>query len=215
MLAYWPEFLVFATAHVFSLISPGPDFLMVVQSSLRYCRKTAIWVAFGISAAEMIHVTYTLLGIGWLIARSVWAFTILKWLGGAYLVYIGISALRSKKMSLINDPIAAEMLTSSLPRMRAFGRGFLTNALNVKAAFFTLSLFTVLVSPKTPVSMQLVYAAFVQISTFLWFSLVALFLTSPRIQKHFYGIKHWIERVSGVILVILGIRLTFFEFKPF
>ena len=67
---YWPEFTVFAIAHVLSLISPGPDFLMVVQSSLRHSRRTAILVALGISCGEMIHVTYSLLGIGWMIAQS-------------------------------------------------------------------------------------------------------------------------------------------------
>src|SRR5580704_2791644 len=99
MLAYWPEFLIFATAHVMSLISPGPDFLMVVQSSLRYCPKTALWVAFGISIGEMVHVGYSLLGIGWLITQSLAAFMVLKYVDGAYLLYIGISSLRAKKES--------------------------------------------------------------------------------------------------------------------
>jgi len=90
MLAYWPEFIIFATAHVFSLISPDPDFLMVLQSSLRYSRKIALWVSFGISCGEMIHVGYALLGIGLIIAKSIWAFTALKLLGSAYLIYLGI-----------------------------------------------------------------------------------------------------------------------------
>jgi len=53
MRAYWLEFTVFAIAHILSLISPGPDFLMVFQSKLRYPRKTALWVAFGISCGKL------------------------------------------------------------------------------------------------------------------------------------------------------------------
>lgn len=216
MLSFWPEFMLFAAAHVFSLISPGPDFLMVVQSSLRFCRRTAIWVAFGISCGELIHVSYCLMGIGWLITRSLWLFTIMKWLGAAYLVYIGISALRAKKPVAISEGgLTKELLTPSLSPRKAFARGFFTNVLNAKAAFFTLSFFTVLVSPETPLIVQLIYGAFIQITTFVWFCLVAIFLTNPTIQHHFYGIKHWIERISGAILIALGLKLSFFEFGPF
>lgn len=209
MEAYWSEFLIFASAHLLSLISPGPDFLMVMQSSLRYSRKTAIWVAFGISCGELIHVTYSLLGIGLLIAKSLWMFTILKFVGAAYLVYIGISSLRAKKLEDISGLRIIDNATlDNLPVYKSFLRGFFTNALNAKAAFFTLSFFTVLVSPVTPMHVQLIYAAFIQATTFIWFSIVATFLTNQKIQARLLGIKHWIERICGTILIFLGIKLS-------
>lgn len=208
MLAYWPEFALFATAHIMSLISPGPDFLMVVQSSLRYRRKTALWVALGISLGEMIHVSYSLLGIGWLITKSLFLFTILKYLGGAYLLYLGIGSLRAKRETPNTAGMVAQLSASELTSIQALRRGFFTNALNAKAAFFTISFFTVLVSPTTPFLVQLFYGAFIQLSTFLWFALVATFLTSPSIQGRFLGMKHWIERVCGAVLVALGLKLA-------
>lgn len=208
MLAYWPEFALFATAHVMSLISPGPDFLMVVQSSLRYQRKTALWVAFGISLGEMIHVSYSLLGIGWLITKSLFLFTVLKYLGGAYLLYLGIGSLRAKKEMPTTAGMVAHLTTDDLTPLQALKRGFFTNALNAKAAFFTISFFTVLVSPTTPLLVQVFYGAFIQISTFVWFAMVATFLTNHSIQGRFLGIKHWIERVCGALLVALGVKLA-------
>lgn len=208
MLAYWPEFLIFASAHVMSLISPGPDFLMVVQSSLRYSRKTALWVAFGISCGELIHVGYSLLGISWLIGQSVWFFSLLKYIGGAYLVYLGVMCLRAKKAAHTDALIIQSIASENLSVLSAVGRGFLTNALNVKAAFFTISFFTVLVSPTTPLYVQLMYGAFIQFSTLIWFGIVAFFLTNPLIQGRFLGMKHWIERVCGAVLIALGVKLT-------
>ncbi len=211
VLAYWPEFLLFASAHVMSLISPGPDFLMVMQSSLRFSRKTALWVAFGISCGELVHVTYSLLGIGWLITQSIWLFTVLKYLGGAYLIYFGIASLRTKKQSSHAASIINKLTEENLLPRAAFGRGFLTNVLNAKAAFFTISFFTVLVSPSTPIYVQVVYGAFIQLSTAAWFSIVAIFLTNPMIQGRFLGIKHWIERTCGAILIGLGVKLAVTE----
>jgi RhtB (resistance to homoserine/threonine) family protein len=213
MESYLPEFLIFASAHLLSLISPGPDFLMVMQSSLRYSRKTALLVSFGIACGELIHITYSLLGIGLLIAKSMWVFTIIKYLGSAYLIYIGFTTLRAKRL-INNSAFVIKDITriENLSYLQAFVRGFLTNALNAKAAFFTLSFFTVLVSPTTPFYMQALYGAFVSCSTFIWFSLVSTFLTNPHVQKQLLGIKHWIERVCGAVLIFLGIKLAFLAF---
>ena len=210
MLEYWPEFFVFATAHIMSLISPGPDFLMVVQSSLHYQRQTALLVALGISLGELIHVTYSLLGIGIIINQSLLLFNILKLAGSLYLIYLGIKAIKVNKESITNINIISNNKTKNLSTIKAIGRGFFTNALNVKAGFFTLSFFTVLVSPSTPIIVQIGYGVFIIISTLLWFILVAIFLTHHHIQSRFLSMKHWLERICGVILIGLGIKLAMF-----
>ena len=210
MQAYWQEFIIFAVANILSLISPGPDFLMVVQTSLRYSRRSALLVALGISCGEMIHVSYSIIGISWIIVNNAWLFTILKYLGASYLFYIGIHALRAKPQltgpNLPDCPQPSRL--SDLAPWHAFRRGLLTNALNAKAAFFTISFFTVLVSPTTPLAIQAGYAAFIFISTFVWFALVSLVLTHSRVQARFLNVKHWIERCCGGLLVTLGIKLA-------
>ncbi|HXW53942.1 MAG TPA: LysE family transporter, partial [Myxococcota bacterium] len=128
--------------------------------------------------------------------------------GGAYLVYIGIASLRAKKQLSKDANMINQLAEDNISQAKAFGRGFLTNTLNAKAAFFTISFFTVLVSPTTPIYMQLIYGAFIQLSTVTWFSIVAIFLTNSRVQSRFLGIKHWIERICGALLITLGIKLA-------
>lgn len=210
MSQYLPEFIAFATAHVFTLISPGPDFFMVVRNSTNYSRRTALFTALGISIAELVHVTYTLCGIGILLTRSVHAMSLLKYVGAVYLFYMGISALFASKKTA--KPVDLNIESSiDLTPSQAFRIGFLTNVTNVKAAFFTVSIFSLLVSPETPASILILYAAFVSLSTLLWFSCVVMFLTQPQVRSRFYGIRHWIDRTAGVFLLFFGARLAFYD----
>ncbi len=80
---------------VFAIVSPGADLAMVIRQSLLHGRREAIITSFGIGTALMMHVTYTVLGLGLIISRSIYLFNIVKWCGVAYLVYIGFKALRA------------------------------------------------------------------------------------------------------------------------
>src|SRR3989338_11053909 len=118
---YWPEFATFAVANTLSLISPGPDFLMVVRSSLRYNHTTALWVAFGIACGEMIHVGYSLLGIGLIISESILLFNLLKYCGAIYLIYNGVNSLRAQvEKPILLSPGFKEIVTREPPHSKAF-----------------------------------------------------------------------------------------------
>lgn len=209
MAAFLPEFTAFAAMHILTLISPGPDFAMVVRSSLRYARSKALLVALGIASGELIHVTYSILGLGFVINESPAVLTIMKYVGGAYLVYIGFKSVRARK-ELLPTAGCESQREENISDWQAFRTGLLTNALNVKAAFFTLSIFTVIVNVDTSLWIKLFYGFFIFVSTFLWFMLVALFLTSETVQQKFYSSKHWLERVTGAVLMILGFQLAIF-----
>jgi hypothetical protein len=99
MAPYWSEFFLVALAHLIAVISPGPDFAMVLRQSITFGRRTAVWTSVGIGTGILVHVTYSLLGIGLLVRSSVLAFNILKWLGALYLAWIGLKALRSKQIA--------------------------------------------------------------------------------------------------------------------
>lgn len=204
---YWPEFLAFATVHIFSLISPGPDFMVVVRNSTTYSRKTAILTALGIATGEITHIIYAIFGIGVVLARYPMGLTALKYAGAAYLVYIGVQSLRARKMLLSEDEAGLPQV-EDLPPWQAYRSGLITNALNIKASFFTISCFAVLVSPETPLLIQGFYSLFIISTTTLWFTLVATCLTHRRVQRSLFGVKHWIERTAGAVLVLLGIKLS-------
>ncbi|MCX7352786.1 MAG: LysE family transporter [Proteobacteria bacterium] len=80
-------------------MSPGPDFAVVVRNSLIYSRKTAVLTAVGVSLGILVHLTYILLGLGVVIAKTAWLFCAFKYLGTAYLMYIGIKGLLAKKQT--------------------------------------------------------------------------------------------------------------------
>lgn len=208
MAPFLTEFYAFATVHLLLLISPGPDFAMVVRSSLRYARSKALWLALGIATGELIHVSYSILGLGLLIHESPAVLHVLKYLGGAYLVYIGIKSLRAQKEAIAHR--TSDSIAEGVSSWQAYRNGLLTNILNIKAAFFTLSIFTMIVNSQTNLWIKIFYGFFIFVTTFLWFALVALLLTSDSIQEKIYGSKHWLERATGMVLVILGTQLALF-----
>lgn len=209
---YLPEFIGFATVQVLSLISPGPDFMMVLRTSFRESRRVALIVALGIACGETIHCTYSILGLGVLVKESEFLMTLLRYVGGAYLVYIGVRSVFAQR-EVMQDASLRE-LAKQRTGTSAFGAwqmGFLTNITNVKAAFFTISCFAVFVSPGTPLILKVSYSAFVVVATVIWFSIVVMCLTNSHVQQRFVGIKHWIERVCGVFLIYFGASLALSE----
>jgi threonine/homoserine/homoserine lactone efflux protein len=160
-----------------------------------------------------LHVAYSLLGIGLLVRSSVLAFNILKWLGAIYLAWIGQKALRARPFAngtAAEGSATARVLGAQPPpgRRAAFVTGFLTNALNPKATLFFVSLFSVVINPRTPVIVQSAYGVWMALATMGWFTLVSLFFSQERVRAAFLRCGHWFERAMGVILLALGLRLA-------
>ncbi|ANF49166.1 hypothetical protein A0O34_00710 [Chryseobacterium glaciei] len=91
------EFIAVMTIAILATISPGPDFVLVTKKSLVHGKTPGIYTAIGISLAVMVHVGYTLFGIGYIISQSILLFTVLKTVGSLYLIYIGIKMFLAKK----------------------------------------------------------------------------------------------------------------------
>lgn len=208
---YWTEFLTVALIHLLAVASPGPDFAVVVRESVGFGRRAGIFSALGVGCGIFIHVAYSLLGIGLVVSQSIVLFNALKWLAAAYLLYIGIKALRAKPA----DPASAELnLAAGVRSPRAaFVAGFITNGLNPKATLFFLSLFTVVISPHTPLPVQAGYGLYLALATALWFCLVAQLFSQQRVRAGFARMGHWFDRMMGVVLVGLGVKLAFSELR--
>lgn len=203
---YLSQFLTVALVHLLAVASPGPDFAIVVRQSITYGRTTALYTSCGVGMGIMIHVFYSLLGIGFIVSQSLFAFTIMKVAGAGYLMYIGLKAMRTKKVTLT----FAEKENHLIPTPgKAVWTGFLTNGLNPKATLFFLSLFTVVISPETPVVIQLCYGIYMAMATALWFAMVSMLFGQERIRRLFSRVGHWFERLMGLSLCLLGLRLLF------
>lgn len=197
------ELLAVITITILAVISPGPDFAMVTRNSLLLSRRAGVLTAIGIGLGVVVHVSYTLLGIGLLIKQSVWLFGLLKLAGAAYLIYLGIKMLRAKP-----DTGVETATPPAMSDVAALRTGFLTNALNPKTTVFIVSLFMQVVQPTTPITVQIGYGVFISAAHMLWFSLVALFFSSGAIRLRLLRVRHWIDRAFGGLLVGFGVLLA-------
>jgi len=199
-------FLTIAVIHFLAVMSPGPDFAIVTRNSLSYSRKDGIATAAGCGFGILVHVVYSLLGIGLLISRSILLFTIIKYIGAGYLIYIGWKALTTKSEE-IGFSDKKELQPISV--WQAFRNGFFTNVLNPKATLFMLALFTQVIEHSTPVVIQALYGFYMGAATFVWFSFIASVLSLHSIKKCFKNIQSSVERVMGALLIALGLKVAF------
>ncbi|MSU23461.1 MAG: LysE family translocator [Opitutus sp.] len=196
---YWVEFSQVALAHLLAVASPGPDFAIVLKQSLTHGRRTAIWTSLGVGTAILLHVTYSLGGIGLLIRSSELWFNLVKWAGAAYIAWLGVQALRAQPR--LADPASGAAPTSQPTPRGAFATGFFTNALNPKVTLFFVSLFVLLVNPLTPKLIQAAYGAWMAGATMAWFSLVSVVFTREDVRRSFLRHGHWIDRTLGVVFL--------------
>ncbi len=204
---YWIEFLKVAIAHLLAAASPGPDFAIVVKQSLTHGRRTGIWTGIGVGTAISLHVGYSLLGLGLLIKSSPMGFAIVKYIGAAYIAWLGVQSLRTRPR--VAPAAGAAAAAPAAPSAHgAFATGFLTNALNPKVTLFFLSLFILVVSPTTPKLVQAGYGVWMVLATMGWFSLVAVFFTQETVRAAFLRRGHWIDRALGVVFLAFAARLA-------
>lgn len=204
---YLGEFLALATIHFLAVVAPGPDFAVTIRQSVRFGRWVGICTALGIGAGISVHVLYTLLGVGALMHTTPWLLTVAKVVGGAYILYLGVSLLRSQPKSVLEGDSATDEAATEQTLLKAFTTGFLTNATNPKATLFFLAIFTTLISTTTPLAIQALYGVWMCGVNALWFVIVALFFSSNRVRLLFLRTGHWFERTMGVILILFAGRL--------
>ncbi|MEH6565625.1 MAG: LysE family transporter [Halopseudomonas sp.] len=203
---YWNEFLLVVLVHLLAVISPGPDFAVVIRNSVSAGRRAGLLTAVGVGVGIFVHVAYSLLGIGLIVSQSVWLFNLMKLLAAAYLLYIGIRALRAKPQN--SAPVDQASAQKSMTGRQALLQGFVTNGLNPKATLFFLSLFTVVISHDTPLLVQAGYGLYLAVATGAWFCLVALLFSRAAVRRGFNRMGHWFDRLMGTVLIGLGLHLA-------
>jgi RhtB (resistance to homoserine/threonine) family protein len=202
---YLAEFITVATLHLLAVMSPGPDFVMISRNSLFFSRSTGVYSSIGLALGILVHVIYSLIGIAYIISQSIVVFNTIKYIGAAYLIYIGYKSLRAK-------PARAQSMEAieekSMSKFEAIRLGFLTNVLNPKVTLFFLALFTQVIDGNTPLYMKIAYGAEMSLATFGWFAFVSLILSHQKIKHSFSKIQHYMERSFGLILIGLGLKVA-------
>jgi len=201
-------FFVFA---VFLLnITPGPDTAYIVGRSVAQGRGAGLMSAFGISAGCCVHALACAFGLTALLAASATAFTVIKLVGAAYLIYLGVRMIIAKQAAAPSGAEAAQAAAAK-PLRQLFMQGFWTNVLNPKVVLFFVSFFPQFVSADSPHkawAFLTLGAVFVAMST-VWTSLVAWVAGS--VTQRFSGkpgVKKWLDRTVGSAFVGLGLSLA-------
>lgn len=209
-MSYLPEFLTIVVAHALAVASPGPDFALVLRQSLAHGRRTALWSSLGIGCGLSIHIGYCILGLGYFLKNSEVALATVKYLGAAYLAWVGVQALRARARTGDVDLAAGATAPTD---GAAWTTGFLVNVLNPKAALFFISLFPLAVSVTTPKLVQVGYGVWMTVATVAWFSFVSVVFTREDVRRRFLRHGHWIDRALGVVFIGFAVSLVFAKLR--
>jgi len=197
------QFLSIATIHLLAVMSPGPDFALIVKQSLSHGRKIALATSIGIGTGILFHIFYCIVGIGLIISKNPYIFNIIKISGGLYLIYIGYKSI----VSIFNQTLEDAANASKLSFYNAFFEGLMTNILNPKATLFFLSLYTFIINEQPEIYIQILYGTWMSLATATWFCFISILLTNSLILKPINSFANIIQRMTGVGLILIGIRL--------
>ena len=166
-------------------------------------RRAAMLATFGICSGLLVHATASALGLSVILATSAEAFTIVKLAGAAYLAYLGVQALRSSfRSDALETPTARR-------RANPFVQGVFSNVLNPKVAVFYLTFLPQFMSPGDNVLVRsLAFALAHAVMGILWLSAYAYVLSRVSAVLEGAGMRRWLERVTGGVLIALGARLA-------
>ncbi|MEM6255358.1 MAG: LysE family transporter [Cyanobacteria bacterium P01_D01_bin.156] len=206
-MTFWAGWLTVFVVGLVAVVTPGPDFALTLRSSLAYSRRAGVYTAVGIGLGNAIHATYCLIGIGAIISQSILLFSAIKLLGAGYLIYLGIKSLQAKPAKTDSFEDNRRIVSA----FAAFRLGLFGNLLNPKATLFFLALFTQIIQPETPLLTQALYGGTVALQSLVWFALLALLISQGWVKQLLVNVSHWLERVTGALLVLLGLRLALSE----
>ena len=209
-----PDFqhlLLFIAAGWLLNLTPGPDVLYIVTNSLRSGARAGIVAGLGITAGCFVHIFAAAIGVGALLATSAMAFAVLKWIGAAYLLWIGAKILFSKAPQATTDLVAAAAAQPERRLKAVFMGGFWTNVLNPKVAIFFLAFVPQFIAPGADNKAL----AFVLLGVL--FNLNAIPVNSGWALAAAWRAKrdavqrgmHWLDRAAGVMFIAFGLKLAF------
>jgi len=199
---------LFISAGLLLNITPGPDMGLIIARSARHGAHAGAMAALGITAGCFVHITAAAFGVSAILMASALAFSLLKWAGAAYLVYLGLRMLWSSFGPRHCEPAAALDDRGDLPGI--FFQGFLTNTLNPKVALFFLAFVPQFIraDASSKVSTFILLGLLFNANSTVWNLLVAWTAGRMAASSHFRRVRIWLDRTIGALLIALGARLA-------
>ena len=196
-------FPALALAHFVALLSPGPDFFLLVGYAVRYRMRGSTGLCVGIAIGNGLYILLAI--IGWGILRQLpLLFTIIELLGALYLLWIGSLLIRSRPQTLTGAD--ARSTCPGFGKQLLLGLG--SSLLNPKNALFYLALMTALLGPSVTLLQQTMSGIWMTSVVLFWDLLIVMFIGLPQIQRRLTRGILWIERIAGGVLIIFGCAIA-------
>ncbi|AKA39210.1 LysE family translocator [Yersinia ruckeri] len=197
--------LFVATIATLGMLSPGPDFFLVIKNAARFRRSAAMMTALGIICGVATHMSYCVAGLAVVITTTPWLFNFLKYAGAAYLMWVGIQALLSKGENKIS---LSDRSQQTIKMKNAFLQGYLCNLLNPKATLFFLAVFTQILQINSGIGEKLWYASIILALAVVWWPLLVILIQSAPVRSSLARAQKWMDKVLGGLLIGLGIKVA-------
>jgi threonine/homoserine/homoserine lactone efflux protein len=199
--------LLVAGVQFIGLISPGPDFALILRNSITYGKHTALWSAFGVAVGVLVHIAYTLTGLNFLLSAFPQMLKIIGSAGAAYLFWIGFSSLRS------NSARFSTIKTTSQKKLRPFqalSMGFIINVTNPKCIIFFVSFLSAVIAADHDRITSIFIGAVLFLETWIWFSFLAIVLGQKTIQLKIQRYRHILDKIVGGLFLFFGLSMGIF-----
>ena len=202
------NFIAFLVATVLFVLTPGIETVFLINKSISQGRRTGVYTSFGLNTGALVHTLFGALGLSIMVAKSAVFFALIKYLGAAYLIYLGATKVMSKKglITGMNEELKKDSAKSN------FTSGFVTNILNPKVALFFIAFFPQFISPteiENPVPFMILGVIYA-IMTTVWYLVLTSFAGtfSTKIKENEkMGVR--LNKISGVIFVLMGLQIAF------
>lgn len=203
---FLPSLLTLAGMHLLAAMLPGPNTVVVSWLSATASRRDGLGAMAGVVTASLVWVVLSLWGFGAVLLEAGWLYRVLRLLGAAYLVYVGVRMLRAgwQRRTLVGS----EAERPPLAGRRPFMAGLMTTLSNPKSAVFWTSAFLVAVPPHAPAWLYLAIVAVIGVQATLWYGAVALLLSTGVARANYLRLARYLDGLAGGVMVFLGVRLA-------
>lgn len=198
---------LFIFMSILLILLPGPDTAIATKNTIVNGRAGGMKTVFGTLTALMIHTCAAVFGLSALIVKSAFLFSILKYAGACYLIYLGLKSLWSLKNK--DTMQNGKELNHDAKRVNCFKQGFLTNLLNPKVAVFFLTFLPQFLEPGSNTFTQFMMMGLTYtLLTFVWFIIYIYLIHQLHAVMKKPAVQKWMEGITGAVLIGFGIKLA-------
>ncbi|MBS0519861.1 MAG: LysE family translocator [Proteobacteria bacterium] len=205
MLEFLPALLTLSGMHLLMAMLPGPNTVVVTWLSATTSRRDGLRAAAGVVVASLLWVVLSLVGFGSILLEAGWLYRILRLIGAAYLIYVGIRMFRAGWSGPTVDPTSTRPAFAGRRPMTA---GLLTTLSNPKSAVFWTSAFLVAVPPHAPAWFYALVVAVIAVQSALWYGAVALLFSTGFAKQHYLRLARRLDLLAGAVMIGLGLKLV-------